>query len=83
MGEIAMSEQATGLPEIDQDPVLRLLLSGRARTLDEAEEAYLDASMPEILRLIAGDLPDEVLSRHPLLALLRAHGSRGWEDSLL
>lgn len=68
---------------IDDDPVARLLLSGQARTVDEAEEMYLDASMAEMLQLIGSDLTDEALSRHPLLVLLRSHGSRGWEDSLL
>jgi hypothetical protein len=27
-------------------------------------------------------VPDEELANHPLLLLLRSHGSRGWEDSL-
>lgn len=73
----------SGIAEIDDDPVLRLLLSGAAATLHEAEEMYLDASMPEIVRLIGSSLRDEELCNHPLLILLRSHGSRGWEDSLL
>jgi hypothetical protein len=72
-----------GAPELDRDPVLRLLLTGAARTLDEAEQMYLDASMPDILRLLESDLSDAELCRHPLMELLRAHGSRGWEDSVL
>jgi hypothetical protein len=44
---------------------------------------YLDASMPEVLRLIGSSVSDEELCRHPLMILLRSHGSRGWEDSLL
>jgi hypothetical protein len=77
-----MSFEQTGIPEVDNDPVLRLLLSGAARTLDEAEEMYLDASMPEVLRLLGSDLSEEELSNHLLLVLLRSHGSRGWEDSV-
>jgi hypothetical protein len=77
-----MSFELTGIPEVDNDPVLRLLLSGAARTLDEAEEMYLDASMPEVLRLLGSDLSEDELCNHPLLVLLRSHGSRGWEDSV-
>lgn len=68
---------------MDNDPILRLLLSGEAATLHEAEEIYLNRSMPEILRLFASPLPDEELADHPLLTLLRSHGSRDWEDSVL
>ena len=68
---------------MDEDPVIRLLLSGAAATLDEAEEMYLDASMPEVLRLLQGPLSDEELGDHPLMVLLRSRGSRGWEGSLL
>jgi hypothetical protein len=71
------------IPELDDDPVLRLIWRGEARTLHEAEEQYLNASMPAILELFASDLPDDELGNHPLLRLLRAHGSRGREDSLL
>jgi hypothetical protein len=39
--------------------------------------------MPAILELLASDLSDDELCSHPLLVLLRAHGSRGREDSLL
>jgi hypothetical protein len=78
-----MSFEESGIPAIDEDPVLRFLLSGAAATLDEAEECYLDASMPEILRLLESPLSDKELSNHPLMVLLRAHGSRGWEDSVL
>lgn len=77
-----MPFEETGIPEVDNDPVLRLLISGAAETLDEAEEMYLDASMPEIVRLFGSDLSDEELVNHPLLVLLRSHGSRGWEDSV-
>ena len=69
--------------ELENDPVLRLIWRGEARTLHEAEEQYLNASMPAILDLFAGDLPNDELCYHPLLKLLRSHGSRGREDSLL
>ena len=71
------------IPGITDDPVIRLLLSGEAKTLYEAEEKYLDSAMPEILELLASPLSDEELARHPLLQMIRAHGSRGWEDSIL
>ncbi len=65
------------------DPVERLLLTGRARTVHEAEEMYLDSAYDEVLALLAGPLSDEELGRHPLLLLYRSHGSRPREDSLL
>jgi hypothetical protein len=68
--------------EIDHDPVIQLLLSGAAVTLEEAEEMYLDASLPRLLELLRSPLSDEELSRHPLLTMLLSHGSRGREDSL-
>jgi hypothetical protein len=71
------------LPGLDNDPVLHLLLTGQARTAAEAEEMVLDASLPEVLRLLQSPLSDDELGRHPLLVMSRRHGSRGWEDSLL
>jgi len=70
------------MPEIDNDPVVHLLLTGQASTAEEAEEMYLDASLDEVIRLLQGPLSDEELGRHPLLVMYRQHGSRGWEDSL-
>jgi hypothetical protein len=70
-------------PELDNDPVLHLLLTGRAQTVAEAEEMYLNASLPEVFRLLQSPLSNEELGRHPLLVMYRRHGSRGWEDSLL
>ena len=64
------------------DPVVQLLLGGRAETLREAEELYLDSCLPEVVRLLQSGLSDEELGRHPLMQMLRSHGSRGWEDSL-
>ena len=71
------------MPELDNDPVLHLLLTGQARTVSEAEEMYLNASLPEVIRLLQSPLSNEELGRHPLLVMYRRHGSRGWEDSLL
>ncbi len=34
------------IPGVTDDAVIRLILNGRARTLDEAEEIYLDESPP-------------------------------------
>ena len=62
------------------DPVVQLLLDGRAKTVDEAEEMYLDASWPELRDLLASDRTDEELARHPLILLLLSRGSRPWED---
>ena len=78
-----MSPTSEIIPGITDDPVIRLLLDGKAKTLHEAEEKYLDTAIPEILDLLAGPLSNEDLSRHPLLNLILAHGSRGWEDSIL
>jgi hypothetical protein len=78
-----MPAHESNLPELDSDPVLHLLLTGQAQTAAEAEEMYLNASMPAILELLASDLSDEEVCSHPLLVLLRTHGSRGREDSLL
>ena len=65
------------------DPVERLLLSGCAKTVHEAEAMYLDSAYAEVLKLLASPLSDEELGRHPLLVLYRSHGSRPREDSLL
>lgn len=71
------------IPEITDDPVLLLILDGRADNLHDAEEMFLDASLDEIFRLIDSPIDNETLFRHPLMQLLASHGSRGWEDSLL
>jgi hypothetical protein len=71
------------IPGVTDDPVIQLLLRGEAETLHDAEEKYLDSAIPEILELLAGSLSNEELAGHPLLNLVLAHGSRGWEDSIL
>jgi hypothetical protein len=77
-----MNPEAPRIPELEDDPVARLLLRGEANTVEEAEEMYLDASMPQVLQLLESSLSDEELGDHPLMVLFRVHGSRGWEDSL-
>ena len=71
------------IPGVTDDPVLRRILEGKATNLDEAEEMYLDESLPEILELLGSATRDDELARHPLLTLLRFRGSRGREDSTL
>ncbi|MBI2923790.1 MAG: hypothetical protein HYY18_22260 [Planctomycetes bacterium] len=66
----------------EPDPVVALLLDGGARTLEEAQEHYLNSHIPEVVNLVEGPLSDEEFRRHPLISLLLACGSRGWEDSL-
>ena len=75
--------EASDLATAIDDPVLKILLSGQVATLDEAEEAYLDASLPEFYALLASSLSEGELGEHPLVRLLISRGSRGWEDSLL
>jgi hypothetical protein len=71
------------IPGVTDVPVIQLLLGGEAKTLHEAEEKYLDAAICDVLDLLRSPLSNEELSRHPLLNLILAHGSRGWEDSIL
>jgi hypothetical protein len=78
-----MPTELSGIPAFDDDPVIRLLLGGQARTLQEAEQMYLDNCLPEVVRLLQSPLTDEELGNHPLMVMLRRHGSRGHEDSLL
>jgi hypothetical protein len=78
-----MDPQRDDIPGVTDDPVLRLILTGEAQSLDEAEEMYLDRSLPEVLELLRKPIPDEELAQHPLMTLLRVRGSRGREDSLL
>lgn len=72
---------------VANDPVMELLLTGQATTAQEAEALFLknnvDLITRQVLELVASDLSEEALSLHPLAILLRGHGSRQWEDSLL
>lgn len=65
------------------DPVADLIVAGRAATVAEAEELYLDEHLDDVVRLVESDLSDAEFRRHPLIALLLARGSRTWEDSPL
>ena len=64
------------------DPIVRLLLAEEALTVDAAEELYLDRHLDDVVALVRSPLSDDEFRRHPLIALLLARGSRGWEDSL-
>ena len=72
---------------VADDPVMELLLTGQANTVAEAERKFLndnvDSITEQVLKLVASDLSEDELSLHPLTLLLRGHGSRHWEDSLL
>ena len=71
----------------ENDPVTALLLSGEASTVHEAEIKFLnenvEAVSEQVVELVESSLSDEEFGRHPLILLLRGHGSRRWEDSLL
>jgi hypothetical protein len=60
------------MPLLSSDPVAQLLLEGKAESVREAEEPYLDSCLPEVIRLLQSGLSDEELGRHPLMRLLRA-----------
>jgi len=77
-----MASELEDITKITSDPVAQLLLRGEAKTLREAEELYLDSCLPEVVRLLRTELSDEELGRHPLMQMLRSHGSRGWEEAL-
>jgi hypothetical protein len=70
------------LTRLSSDPVAQLLLAGKAQTVREAEEMYLDSCLPEVVRLLQSGLSDEELAQHSLMRMLRAHGSRGWEEAV-
>ena len=72
----------SGNDNILDDPIAQLLLNGQASTPSEAERQYLESHLDEVLLLVEGPLSEEEFRRHPLIALLFSHGSRGWEDSL-
>jgi hypothetical protein len=65
------------------DPVERLLLTGQAVTVAEAEEMVLNSSFNVVHDLLRSPLTDDELGRHPLLALYRTRGSSPTEDDLL
>ena len=77
-----MAPESEDVTRMSSDPVAQLLLRGGAGTLREAEELYLDSCLPEVVQLLRSGLSDEELGRHPLMRMLRAHGSRGWEEAV-
>jgi hypothetical protein len=77
-----MAPERDDITHLSNDPVARLLLRGEAETVREAEERYLDSCLPEVIRLLQSGLSDEELGRHLLMRMLRAHGSRGWEEAV-
>lgn len=66
----------------EDDPVTALLLRGEAGTVVEAENRFLDTSLPAVAELVNSPLSDAEFRRHPLIVMLLSHGSRPWEDSL-
>jgi hypothetical protein len=72
---------------VKDDPITVMLLTGEAKTVHEAEVKFLNENVDficdEVVRLSQSDLTEDELALHPLVILLRSHGSRPWEDSLL
>lgn len=64
------------------DPVVEMLLTSQACTLEEAEERYLSEHLEEVAALVRSPMAEAEFRRHPLIQLMLARGSRGWEDSL-
>ena len=54
-----MAPSPEDMTSLSDDPVSQLLLCGRAETLHEAEELYLDSCLPEVIRLLQSGLSDE------------------------
>ena len=72
----------SGADSILADPVAQFLLTGQASTPSEGERQYLESHLDEVIQLMQSPLSEEEFRRHPLIALLFSHGSRGWEDSV-
>lgn len=72
----------TGGDNILDDPVAQRLHSGQARTPSEAQRQSLESRVEDVLGLVQSPLSKEEFRRHPFIALLSSHGSRGWEDSI-
>ena len=60
----------------------RLLYTGQAQTLSEAEEMHLTASLDRAEALAGSSLANEELREHPLIKLFATWAGRGWDDSL-
>ena len=61
-----MATEDEDLSALMRDAIARLLSSGKAQTLWEAEEMYLDSCLPEVIKLLEGPLSNEELAHHPL-----------------
>lgn len=81
-GYLALRMSLRDVSILGVDPVVEMLLTGQACTLEEAEERYLNEHLEEVIALVRGSLTEAEFRRHPLIRLLLARGSRGWEDSL-
>ena len=77
-----MESSDSAATKLSTDPIVEILLSGEAQSVSEGEELYLDRHVAEIVGLVESPLSDREFREHPLIVLLLAHGSRGWEDSL-
>jgi hypothetical protein len=71
------------VPSLLTDPIVQLLLSGRADTIRAAERLYVEEHLDEVVDLVNSPLSDDEFRQHPLIATLLSRGSRGWEDSIL
>jgi len=81
--EKAQTEDLNAFLSHFTDSVERLLISGAAGTVSEAEEIVLNTSLDAVTELLQSPLSDDELGRHPLLVLYRTRGSRPREDDLL
>lgn len=70
------------IPGLTDDPVMRLIYTGQAQSLAEAEEMYLSASLDEVEVLAGSSMTNDQLREHPLIKLFATRAGRGWEDSL-
>jgi len=69
-----MELELEDVTRVTRDPVGQLLLRGKAGTLREAEELYLDSCLPEVVRLLQSELSDDELGAPPAHA--DAQGTR-------
>jgi len=83
---VNLTPQAAKKELLTSDDVNRaideLLLSGRAQTMSEAENLFLDEHLDEISRLVT-ELDEQSFRDHEAIKLLMSHGSRSWEDGAL
>jgi hypothetical protein len=65
-----------------ESAIIEMLLDGRATTVAQAEEMYLNEHLEDVLNLVRSPLPEREFREHPLIRLLLAHGGRASEDCL-